>query len=68
MVGGLAIVAAEVLRERDPRGALRHLLPVGLAVAVYGALRSNALHGAPAVSAVHFPGSRRCRPSGPMPG
>jgi tetratricopeptide (TPR) repeat protein len=55
VAGGIAIVATELLRDRDPRAASKRLLPLGLAFVTYGALRWNALRGAPADDPVHGP-------------
>ncbi len=55
VVGGIAIVASDLLRDRDWRAAGKRLLPLGLAFVAYGALRWNALHGAPAEASVRGP-------------
>jgi tetratricopeptide (TPR) repeat protein len=55
VAGGLAIVFGQGLRDRDPRATTLRVLPVGLAFAVYGALRWNALHGMPVDDPRHFP-------------
>jgi protein O-mannosyl-transferase len=47
VVGGIAIVLGEVLRNGDMRSAVKRLLPLGFALAVYGWLRWNALHESP---------------------
>jgi tetratricopeptide (TPR) repeat protein len=55
IVGGFAIVAAELLRDRDLRSAVKRLLPLGLAFVAYGALRWNALRAAPTDDPVRWP-------------
>jgi len=55
VVGGIAIAASELLRDRDLRSAARRLLPLGLAFVTYGALRWNALRGAPVDDPVRWP-------------